>query len=281
MTLKERNVFFKIGLCMAMLAIAAVAASLAAVFRVYPLVYPILIEEAVQRPGGLLMGMLKGSVAPSAYGAFVSVLVSVAYSFVVGLCIYLSFEKTQSPEILYIAFFVMSFAFEACRVLLPFIKVNEYPAVYLFITGRIALFGRYFGVFSLLAASIYASGFNTREQKYTIIILISVSLMFALKAPLDGFSWNTALNVIQGYSALFNAVEISIAVITLTGFLISAMTRGSTAYLFISAGALLVFLGRSFLLNADIWVASILGALLLAAGTWLVCTRLHSVYLWL
>jgi hypothetical protein len=269
--------FFKIGLCITVLAIAAIAALSVVVFRVNPPVYPAIIEEAVQRPGGLITGILE----PSAYGAFVSILISVVYAFAAGICIYRFFEKTQSPEILYIAFFVMSFAFEACRVMIPFIKVNEFPAIYLIITGRIALFGRYLGILSLFTASIYASGFNIQEQKYTILILISVSIVFAIEAPIDGFSWNTALNVIKGYAALFNAVEISIAVITLIGFLISVLMRGSNTYLFISAGVLLVFLGRGFLLNADTWVAPILGALFLAAGTWLVCTRLHSVYLWL
>jgi hypothetical protein len=277
MTLKERNMFFKIGLCIATAAITVIAASSAVVFRVNPQAYPAVLEEALQRPEYLITGILEAS----AYGAFAAALISVGYSFAAGICIYRFFEKTPSPEILYIAFFVMSFAFEACRVMIPFIKVNEFPVIYLVITGRIALFGRYLGIFSLLAASIFASGFNIQEQKYTIIILVSASIIFAIQAPIDGFSWNTALNVTMGYSALFNAVEMSIAAITLIGFLISTLMRGSNAYLFISAGVLLVFLGRNFLFNADTPVASILGALFLVAGTWLMCTRLHGVYLWL
>ncbi|MDR1073272.1 MAG: hypothetical protein LBL45_06315, partial [Treponema sp.] len=66
-----------------------------------------------------------------------------------------------------------------------------------------------------------------------------------------------------------------------TSFLISTLTRGSDAYLFVSLGVLLALAGRGFLLNADTWVAPILGALFLGTGAWLVCTRLHSVYLWL
>jgi hypothetical protein len=282
MTLKERNAFFKIAVCTAVLALTAVAASSAVIFRGKPpepsvSAYPAVVESAVQRPSGLIPNILR----PSAYGAFASIIISALYALATLVYIYRFFEKTQSPEILYFGFFVLSFAFEACRVMIPFANVNELSSVYIAIAGRALFFGRCLGVFSLFAAGVYASGFNAQIQKYTIIILVSVSVVFAVEAPIDGFSWDTALNVINGYSKLFKPIEMSVAAITLTSFLISALTRGSDMYLFISAGILLALIGRSFLLNADTWAAPILGALFLGTGTWLVSARLHSVYLWL
>ncbi|MDR2446669.1 MAG: hypothetical protein LBD58_05205 [Treponema sp.] len=277
MTLKERNVFFKIGVCVAVLALAAVAASSAVIFRVDPPAYPAVVEGAVQRPSGLIPNLLR----PSAYGVFTSIIISALYALAAIIYIYLFFEKTQSPEILYFGFFVLSFSFEACRVMIPFANVNELSSIYIGIAGRMLVFGRYLGVFSLFAAGVYATGFNAQEQRYPIIMLVSVSVMFAVEAPIDGFSWNTALNVTNGYSKLFKPIEMSVAAITLTSFLISALTRGSVMYLSISAGVLLALMGRSFLLNADTWVAPILGALFLGTGTWLVSAKLHSVYLWL
>ncbi|MDR0707687.1 MAG: hypothetical protein LBF60_07420 [Treponema sp.] len=277
MTLKERNAFFKIGLCVAVLALTAVAASSAVMFRVDPPTYPAVVEGAVQRPSGLIQNLSR----PSAYGVFASIIISAVYALAAIIHIYRFFEKTESPEILYFGFFVLSFSFEACRVMIPFANVKELSSIYIGAAGRMLFFGRHLGVFSLLAASVYATGFNAQEQKYTIIILVSVSVIFAVEAPIDGFSWNTALNVTNGYSKLFKPIEMSVAAITLTSFLISALTRGSAMYLFISAGVLLAFIGRSFLLNADTWVAPILGTLFLGTGTWLVSARLHSVYLWL
>jgi hypothetical protein len=277
MTMKERHIFFKFGLCIAVLAIMVIAAASVVIFPVKPPVYPEVIQAAAQRPAGLIAGFLK----PSAKGVFASILLSAVYALTAIIFIYRFFEKTQSPEILFFGFFAVSFAFEACRVAVPFIRADELPGIYLAIAGRMLLFGRCLGVFSLFMASIHASGFNAQGQKYAVIILISVSIVFAAEAPIDGFSWNTALSMINGYQGLFKAVETSIAVITLIGFLISTLTRGSSAYFFICAGVLLVFIGRNFLLNADTWVASALGALFLGAGTWLICTKLHSVYLWL
>ncbi|MDR0374154.1 MAG: hypothetical protein LBH85_00310 [Treponema sp.] len=277
MTLKERNTFFKIGVCVAALALAAVAASSAVIFRVDPPAYPVAVEGAVQRPYGLMLNFLR----PSAYGVFASIIISALYALASLIYIYRFFEKTQSPEILYVGFFALSFAFEVCRVMIPLANVNELAGIYVVIAARTLFFGRYLGLFSLLTAGLYASDFNTQEQKYTIVILVSVSLMFAVEAPIDGFSWNTALNVTNGYSKLFKTIEISVAAITLASFLMSALTRGSNMYLFISIGIFLAFMGRGFLLNADTWIAPILGALFLGIGTWLVSDKLHSVYLWL
>jgi hypothetical protein len=42
-----------------------------------------------------------------------------------------------------------------------------------------------------------------------------------------------------------------------------------------------VFLGRAILLTADSWAGPATGLVFLAFGTWLICTNLHKVYLWL
>ncbi|MDR1072359.1 MAG: hypothetical protein LBL45_01610, partial [Treponema sp.] len=215
MTLKERNAFFKIGVCAAVLALAAVAASSRVICRANPPAYQVAVEDAVQRAPGPILHVLR----PSAHGVFASIIMSALYALAAIIYIYRFFEKTQSPEILYFGFFVSSLAFEACRVMIPLANVNELASVYVVIAGKTLLFGRYFGVFSLFAAGVYASGFNAQIQKYTIIILISVSVIFAVEAPIDGFSWDAALNVTNGYSKLFKTVEMSVAAITLTSFL--------------------------------------------------------------
>jgi hypothetical protein len=64
-------------------------------------------------------------------------------------------------------------------------------------------------------------------------------------------------------------------------FFISAYSRGSPEYILIGIGSFLVFLGRNLLITADTCVTPLPGLLSLIAGTWLICTKLHKVYLWL
>jgi hypothetical protein len=73
----------------------------------------------------------------------------------------------------------------------------------------------------------------------------------------------------------------TIVLITMISFFVSAYSRGTREYVFIGIGSLLVFLGRNILLNADTWVTPLPGLVSLGAGTWFICTQLHRVYLWL
>ena len=221
MTLRERNVCFKIGIVAASVIIVLLAVASFIIFRINPPIYPEILLEAHQRA----LGLINGFFSPSPYAAFASILLSSVYALVSIAFIYYFFEKTQAPEILFIAFFALSFAFEAGRIMIPLKKAYDLPSVYLIMSDRAMLFGRYFGIFSLFAASLYASGLDIQKQKNNILILTAFSLVLSLGIPIDGFSWNTNLIMTSGYPHLFNMVELSIALITLTSFLISALSR--------------------------------------------------------
>jgi hypothetical protein len=80
---------------------------------------------------------------------------------------------------------------------------------------------------------------------------------------------------------MFKLIEAGTFLLATTSFFIAAWSRSSHEFIFIGIGAIFAFLGRNILLNADTWVGLPVGLLILATGTWLICTRLHKVYLWL
>jgi hypothetical protein len=147
--------------------------------------------------------------------------------------------------------------------------------------SRIVLFGRYFGLFSLFTASIYAVGFKAQKQRNIITIIAVITLIIILGVPIDTQVWDSSLNMINGYTSMFRLIETGAFFITTISFFIAAWLRSSRDYIFIGAGAVLAFLGRNILLSAGTWVGLPVGVLFLAMGTWLVCTRLHKIYLWL
>jgi hypothetical protein len=203
------------------------------------------------------------------------------YALITMVLIYYFFEKTQAPEILFIALFVLSFGVEASRIMVPLRMVYELPGVYLVMASRVLLFGRYFGIFSLFAASLYAAGLEMRKQGNILLIIALAALLLALGIPVDGISWDSTLSMIYGYASMFRLVETGIIVMTMITFFVSAYSRGSGEYTLIGIGSLLVFIGRNMLLWADTWISPLPGLALLAAGTWFICSRLHRVYLWL
>ncbi|MDR0878565.1 MAG: hypothetical protein LBN21_10970 [Treponema sp.] len=277
MTLSERNIYFKAGI---LLASAVLIAVIAASFIIVPAI-PGVVDAAARRSPGIFQSVIDNFAAPAPYAAYISVLGAVLYAFISIILIYYFFEQTQSPEILFFGLFVISFALEGLRIIVPVKAVYDFPAVYLTMAFRILLFGRYFGLFSLFAASVYAAGLEIQRQLNIILIIVVATLVIALGVPIDTLSWDSSLSMVNGYTSMFRMVEAGVFITTITSFLISSWSRGAREYIAVSIGTFLVLVGRNILLSGDTWISPLPGVLLLGAGTWLICTQLHKVYLWL
>jgi hypothetical protein len=233
------------------------------------------------RPGGVVLSIVENLAGASAYVPFWTMLATIAYSLTSIILIYYFFEKTQSPEILFIGFFVISLAFELARLAIPLRVAFPFSAMYLTAATRILLFGRYFGLLSLFAASLYSAGLDAQKQENVFFMLVMPALIIALNVPVDSLAWDSTFKLLSGHRSMFVMTEIGIFAMTVLTFLVTAYTRGSKSYIFIGVGVFLLFAGRNTLLHSDTWLSPAPGLALLAVGTWLVCSRLHKEYLWL
>jgi hypothetical protein len=205
----------------------------------------------------------------------------VVYTLAVSILIYFFFEKTQSPEILFFSLFTLSFVFEVMRFMPPLKKLYDFSGVFLVLGAKILFFGRFFGVLSLFASSVYAAGFELQKQGTVVVAIAIAALVISLGIPVDGFSWNTNLVMLSGYTVILRTAEMGILAISVISFFVAAHTRGSREYLIVGLGAFLVCTGRALFINADTWLTPIPGFIMLCAGTWLISAKLHEVYLWL
>jgi hypothetical protein len=277
MTLYDRNVFFRVEIIISggFLALAGILA-----LQALPACSAVM-AEAVKRAPGLFQGLAGRLLEPNPFVPFVSLAAAVLFSLAALILIYLFFEKTQAPEILFITLFVLSFSFEMMRLMTLLQKIWVIPSIYLLLASRALLFGRLFGIFSLFAAGICAAGLEMQKQLNVIFIAVFISLVLTLGIPIDILTWDSSFSMINGYLSLFRMVETVVLLLTIASFFISAWSRGTPEYAAVSLGSFLAFTGRSILLSADTWISPLPGLFFLAAGLWLICTKLHKVYLWL
>jgi len=277
MTLSDRNNIFRAGIILSFLCfLICIAASIKAI----P-VYALMEKEITQRSEGLLQVFAGKIFDVKLLAVHFGILALVLYSFLTIILNYYFFEKTKSPEILFVVFFAASFSLEALRLILPLGRVYDFPSLYLLAASRVILFGRLFGVFSLFTASIYGVGYEMQRQRYVIIIITVTSLLIAMGIPIDTQTWDSSLNMVIGYTTMFRLIDTGTFLITAISFFIAAWSHGSRGYIFIGVGSVLVFIGRNILLNADTWAVLPIGLPLLIIGTWLICTNIHKIYLWL
>jgi len=277
MTLSVRNNFFKGGIILAAISLGLIAAGGYFAFQAFPEAA----SSAVTRSWGLTQPLMADIAETSVYAPLGSMLGAVAYSLIGIILINYFFEKTQSPEILFFGFFVISLSFEFARLMVPIQIRYSLPAMYLIPGARILFFGRFFGLFSLFAAGVYAAGFDIQKQQNVFFILILATLVITLNIPVDSLVWDSTLVPFCGYSSMFAMVEIGIIAVTIFSFIVSSRIHGSRTYLLIGLGTLMIFTGRELLFNSDTWVFLIPGLIILAAGTWFVCVLLRREYLWL
>jgi hypothetical protein len=277
MTLSTRNNVFKAGIALSFLCLLICIAASVKVTTVYASMEP----EMIRRSGGILRTLTGDLLDAKLLAVHCGIVAAVLYSLFSMTLIYYFFEKTQSPEIFFVGLFAASFSLEALRLILPLGWVYEIPSPYLLMASRIMLFGRYFGLFSLFTASVYAVGLEVQRQRNVIVIMSVITLVIALGVPIDTQAWDSSLTMVYGYTAMFRLIEAGIFLITAISFFIATWVRGSRDFIFIGTGSILAFLGRNILLNADAWAGLPGGLLLLAIGTWLICTKLHKIYLWL
>jgi len=276
MTFSERNALFKVGIVICTISTLLI---LAVSFLVVPSYQTI--NENFSRPAGFLHAFISRILDFDYLAVHVSVILAVLFSINGIVLIHYFFEQTSAPEILYIAFFTISFSFEIIRLILPLHFIFNIPSLYMLLTSRLLLFTRYFGIFSLFAAGICAAGLEAQKASIVILVIIIAALIITFSVPIDTQNWDTSFNIVNGYISMFRLIETIAFITTILSFLIAVNVRGSKDYAYIGLGVLIALIGRNLLISADNWVFSILGVLLLSAGTWFICLKLHTIHLWL
>ena len=249
-------------------------------WTIFPL-FPDAVGAAGTRVLSFVQPLVQRFFGVEPYAVFASIALASLYALICSIVVFFFFEKTLCHEILFFTFFALSFCLESFRFVIPLCTGLNIPWVYAALAGRVILFGRFFGILSFCAASIYAAGFQTQKQSNIILVSIVLAMIVAIGIPVDALSWDSGLNINVGYSIMLGLSEAGVFAISAVSFFVGAYSRGSREFIPVGIGSILVFFGRNILLNCDTWVSLPIAAALLAVGTWFVCSRLHRIYLWL
>ena len=281
MTLSIRNLFFKIGIffCALVLLLTLVASFLTISNSTE--IQELLFGDNCRRPS-FIFNVLTGSFLGNSYLAVHVVLILTSlFSFVAMLLIHSFFERTITSELLFITFFTVSISFEVFRLFLPLQLLLNFPFYYLRYSARVLLFARFFGIFSLFTAGLYAAGLDGQKNRYAVFILVVTALIIPIGVPIDAHLSHTNFNLIHGNVLMFRMIEIIVFIITIISFFIAAKIRSSKEYVSTAVGVMLALIGRYILLSTDNWIGAVQGILLLSFGTHYLCSKVHKIHLWL
>lgn len=210
--------------------------------------------------------------------SLISIFVLLAYVSFAAIYFVVSFEKTQSTEIIFFSLFLVACLCEGIRIFIPIFDLWESHSYIAIIIGRIEIFGRMLAPLSLLAVAI-ASGTEQRqdvERNIAIIVIISVTIVRFL--PIDSMHISLQCLVPWGKNSFFSTTRLLIIVAADISQIINArlLDRDLTSivgFVILSIGYLITCITFSFF-------TLILGTILLSVGSVIYLRGLHKQYLW-
>jgi hypothetical protein len=214
-------------------------------------------------------------------GDFAFLLFLQLFSLLAVLILYGSFRKTASPEIFFFLLFLLTVGMDGLRALPPVLRFLRMPVYLDQLVIRFLYLARFFGVFSLFTAGLFANGMQ--YQKLSIAFGIGLLAAFTLASLLPVADSALQEGGLPGYYHISDvmAVLLSLRILSILNFTAAWVRNNNRDYLWLSFASLLVLLGNEVMVRGGNPVLRIAAGMALISGTVLFARRTHEIYLWI
>ncbi len=208
----------------------------------------------------------------------ISIFILILYSFAFFLYLNISFEKTQSTEIIYFSLFLTGCLVEGIRILFPLMNLWTSSSISMIFITKILLLARFFSPLCLLFLVIYSSYESRQYVEQNVVILFFSAAGGAICCPLNTNSVLPIGYIQTGLQNQFFFLRIIILLIAL----ISLIIKTNQAHLNhkYAIGFAFLIIGYLMLIQTYNFALLFSGTAFLISGTILFLKDLHSQYLW-
>lgn len=203
------------------------------------------------------------------------------FSFVSSLLFRITFSKTLAPELFFFAIFILTFSFEAFRLIFLYFQFRSSPFIIGILITRIVHFGRFLRVYSLFAAGLFACSIANPKTGIYLGIGILLSLAYAIGIPVDATRRTGTFLYITGI-ADYTRIIFSIGeVISIINFVLAGVLKNTREYYFMALAFFITLGGSAVLISfPGRLLFLVIGVPFLLAGTIMFGNRSHELYLW-
>lgn len=184
-----------------------------------------------------------------------------------------TFEKTQSPEIIFFFGFLIGCLFELLRLLIPILNLwDNYSTLVIFI-GKTLFAGRLISIICFLFSSIFVQESQGQETERNLLIIIVVSCIFAEFIPVNAGKISSSLLPEIGFYTIFYFVTGLVFIITVITLYFTEKKSRILGFVFLYLGYISLTYSSNFLFCT-------LGIIFTTLGTKYYLENLHNYYLW-
>ncbi len=214
------------------------------------------------------------------YLSIISLIIILIFIPISGYFLIVTFEKTQSPEVIYYAGFLAGCFLQALRISIPLFDLWIGYSSFLVFTARSNFAGQIFCALSLWFASFLSDEDSVQEADRNLAIALATAVLFSLFVPVNPATLNSAFLVSYGYSFLFELIFAILAIVSFFSFIIRGKKRSMSSCTRIALLFLIFYTGYRILSISDSIITLITGTTLLCIGSFLFLITLHKFYLW-
>jgi hypothetical protein len=192
----------------------------------------------------------------------------------------ISFKKTASPEIFFLAFFLLAFCLESVRLFYPVsFLINTDYNFYMLLT-RLVLFSRLAGLAFLFTTSLFTGGFSSQRIGFILGLCVLIAAVVASRLMIKPSGLGRDFLFPYGYSTLTIFGLILIQVVGLITIILSGSVHKERRYIALSAAYAALCLGQAGIYLCRSIPFCIGSIILLVLGTAVYSRNLHNAYLW-
>lgn len=190
------------------------------------------------------------------------------------------YRKTPSVEVFFLSLFYLTLALESLRIVNLLFFAQHVSIELRLIATRAVYLGRLFGMFCLLASSLYAVGLKYANLGLLLGAVFLLSLTLSSILPIDATVFTASFLYRLGDVYGYRFVDIAMGLIYVLNFAGAGFIRASRRFLWIALAAALVFLGRELFLHGTGPLILGIGVGFLLAGGTVFGRQISQYYLW-
>lgn len=214
------------------------------------------------------------------YVSIVSLILLMLFVPASGIFLISTFEKTQSPEVIYYAGFLAGCFLQTIRLSIPLFDLWIGYSSFLVFTARANFAGQIICALCLWFSSFFSDEDSVQEADRNLAIALATAVLFSLFIPVNPATLNSAFLLSSGYKFLFELIFIILFLVSFFAFIIRGKQRNMISCMRIAVLFLVFFTGYRILSLSDSLFTLITGSGLLYTGSFLFLNTLHKYYLW-
>lgn len=212
--------------------------------------------------------------------SIISILILILYIPISCYFLYVSFEKTKSPETIYLMGFFTACILQSTKILIPLLELWNNSSQWLILVARIEIAGRMLAPLCLLFTALFSEQDQIQDADRNFGLAIGITSCFAYILPMNSKRIFSNFTLSCGFDNLIYFFIFFCAIITVLTFIIISKQREVSFWTSPSPYYILMFSGYIILSISDCILLLFMGTIFLILGTYQILYRLHKYYLW-